>query len=334
MHQARARRLVFASLLVVGAVSLHAQDAAKGASLLADARKALGGEDKLRTVKTLDMKSDFKRAAGQNTVEGELEIRVESPDKMRRDEDLSLPGGGPANVRTEVLSGTQVWDANSGGGGLGGFRGFGGGGGGRGGGFDGGFGRGGGGGGGGRGRDQGGQAAAGQAGGRGIDPAQIEEFQRRTRQADLARFMLMWLLSTDAPVSWVGTAESPDGKADVLEIMPANGPPTRLFLDQSSHMPLMITWQGAAPPGGGGRRGGGRGRGGDQPPQGDQAAPAPRPQAPAPATLQLTLGDYKMVNGLKLPHHITRGTSGQTIEEWNVKSYKINQSFKPDVFKK
>jgi hypothetical protein len=128
----------------------------------------------------------------------------------------------------------------------------------------------------------------------------------------------MWLLSADTPVAWVGTAESPDGKADVLEITPAEGSPTRLFLDQSSHVPLMITWQGAA-------AGGRRGRGGDQ-------AGAQAPQQPP--TLQLTLSDYKTVNGIKLPHHVTRGTNGQTLEEWNVKSYKVNPSFKADFFKK
>ncbi len=132
----------------------------------------------------------------------------------------------------------------------------------------------------------------------------------------------MWLLDTDAPVAWVGTAESPDGKADVLEITPGDGSPTRLFLDQNSHMPLMLTWQGGAGPGGR------RGRGGDQAAQQPPAAPA------QPATLQLTLGEYKTVNAIKLPHHITRGTNGQTLEEWTVKSYKVNPSFKSDVFSK
>ena len=314
MKRSLLRSLAATVLSLAFAWGAHAQDAAKGASLLADARKALGGEDKLAAVKTLDMKSDFTRTAGQNTIGGELEIRIERPGKMRRDEDLTLPGGGPAIVRTEALNGGDVWDETSGGGGFGGF------GGGRGGFGGGGFG-------GGRGRDQAGRAAggdpaaAGQRGGRGIDPAQLKEFQRRQRQADLSRFNLMWLLDTSAPVAWVGTAESPDGKADVLEITPADGTPTRLFIDQSSHMPLMVTWQGAAGPGGR------RGRAGDSPTQ-----PAATP--PPPPTLQLTLGDYKAVNGIKLPHHITRGTNNQTIEEWTVKSYKVNPSFKSDVFSK
>jgi hypothetical protein len=318
------------ALLLAGALAAvpalaSAQDAAKGAALLAEARKALGGEERLQAVKTFEARGNFKRAAGQTSIEGELQIRMELPDKLRRDEDLSPPGGGPAVVRVEVLNGDTVWDDNSGGGGafFGGF-GRGGGGGGRGG--------GGGGGGGGQVRGGGGNVGGGQAraggGGRApIDPAQIEQAQRRARQTDLARFQLLWLLRTDGQAAWVGTAEAPDGKADVLEITAPGSPVTRLFLDESSHMPLMITWQGApqlAGRGRGGRAGGGAG----------DAAPAP-PQGPPPqAVFQITLGEYKTVGGVRLPHFITRGVNDMTIEEWTVGNYRINQSFRSDVFNK
>jgi hypothetical protein len=293
---------LFAAAMCVPSAVASAQDPAKGMALLAEARKALGGEERLRAVKTLDARGDFKRAAGQITAEGRLQIRLEVPDKLRRDEDLSLPGGGPAVIRTEVLNGATVWDENSGGGA-----------------FLGRFGRGDGGG-GNRGRDGGTGRAA-------LDPAQIEEAQRRARQTDLARLLLAWLLVSDGQVAWVATAESPDGKADVLEITPTTGPATRLFLDQASHLPLMITWQGAqqflafARRGG---RGGARGAG-DTPPAAPQGPPAE-------VTFQMTLGDYKTVNGVRLPHLMTRGVNDTTIEEWIVKDYRINPSFRADVF--
>ena len=293
-----------------------AGDPVKGAALLADARKALGGDDRLRAVKTLQVKGSFRRTAGNNQVEGDLEILVEAPDRMKRTEDMSAPGGGPAVVAIQALNGTEVWDENTGGGARGGFGGFGGGfggGGGRGG-FGGGdFGGRGGGGGGRPGGGQDGQPAAGapDAGGRGnIDPDRLRQAQLRQRQADLSRLMFVWLLTTDAPVAWIGTAESPDGTADVVEVRPADGTPaTRLFLDASTHMPLMITWPGAAPQGN--RRGGG-----------------PSQQA----TLRMTLADYKTVSGMKLPHTITRGVNGQTNEEWAISSYKVNQAFKSNTF--
>ena len=288
------------------------KDPEKGAALLAEARRALGGDDRLRAVKTLDVRGDFKRLAGQTTIEGELQVRVELPDKLRRDEDLSPPGGGPAIVRTEVLNGATVWDENSGGGRM----------------F---MGRVGGGGGGGGGRGGAGGALGGdaQAGGRAqIDPAQLQEAQRRARQTELARFALIWLLTTDAPVAWMGIAEAPDGKADVLEITPAVGPALRLFLDASTHIPLMVTWQGAAPQLMIAGRRGGRGEG-----RGDAPAGGRGPGGP-PATLRITLADYKTVNGVKLPHLMTRGANDMTIEEWTIDSYRINPTFRADVFSK
>jgi hypothetical protein len=295
------KRIFLVGLLCWGLGSrVTAQDAAKGAALLADARRAIGGDERLTGVKTLDVRGNFKRVARQTTIEGELQVRIERPDKLRRDEDLSPPGGGPAVVRTEVLNGTTVWDENSGGGGF--FVRFG------------------------RGGDAG-RGARGNA--PNIDPAQLEDLQRRARQTELARFLLMWLLVADGPVNWVATAEAPDGKADVLEITPASGPVVRLFLDQTTHVPLMITWQGTPPQMVlAGRRGGRAGRGAEA------GLPSPSRQAAQPATLQVTLSDYKTVGGIKLPHLITRGVNDMTIEEWTIDSYRINPSFRSDVFTK
>jgi hypothetical protein len=63
-----------------------------------------------------------------------------------------------------------------------------------------------------------------------------------------------------------------------------------------------------------------------------QAPPSPRAQQQA--TLQMTLGDYKTVDGVKLPHLMTRGVNDMTIEEWTIDSYRMNPSFKSDVFTK
>src|SRR5687767_12686618 len=110
--------LLCAGAIYAASPAVIAQDAAKGAALLAEARRALGGEEKLKSIRTLDVRGDFKRAAGQTTIEGELQLRLEAPDKLRRDEDLSLPGGGPAVLRTEALNGSTVWEDISGGGGA------------------------------------------------------------------------------------------------------------------------------------------------------------------------------------------------------------------------
>jgi hypothetical protein len=346
-----------AAAIVAESAVAPAQDAAKGATLLAQARKAIGGEDKVGAIKRLQANGTFKRAAGNNTLEGDFEIFVELPDKYRLNEETGIPGG-PTVERTQILNGAEVIDETTGGGPGGFFRGGGGGG------RDGGFGGGGfGGGRGGRGRFGGGAAdgADAQGGGRPggqpqIDPERVKEAQRRQRQADLARYELAWLLSTDQPVAWAGTAQSPDGNADVLQVTPPGGVPMRVFLDTTTHMPLMITWEG----GGRGRFGGGgrvgpapNAQGGDaappaagqSPAAADQAGGGDRPQgqagagrraggAPQQVTNEMHLAEYKTVNGIKLPHLITRGINGQTIEEMSVKGYKVNPNFKANTFTK
>jgi hypothetical protein len=296
-------RFTLACCAVLLAAGAFAQDPpARGASLLAEARTAVGGDDRLRAVKTLQARGDFKRMVGQSTIEGEVTLIAEFPGKLRREEDLSLPGGGPAIVRTEVINGSETWEENTGGGG-GQFV----------------F----------RGRGGGDVVGPGRDGGGGrgrgaIDPEQLRQFQLRARQADLARLSLALLLATSDPVTWVGTAESPDGRADVLEIKPAEGAALRLFLDQESHLPLMITWQGIAPQIRIARRGGGPGA--------EPVPDRPLPDRPPQATLRMTLGDYKTVNGLKLPHFITRGVDDATTEEWTISSYRINPALKADTF--
>ena len=318
--------------LVLGSIgSAQTEDAAKGGSLLAEARKALGGEDKLAAVKRLQVKGEMRRGQGNLTLEGDTEVFLEPPDKFRRNESLTLGPGGPGIDRVEALNGNDIWDENNGGGGrFGRGGGFGGGGGGD----FGGFRRGGGGG------QQNGDADPARA--QGIDPERLKELQLRNRRAEVSRLLLALLLTTDSPVAWIGTAQSPEGTADVLEVKSSDGTATRLFLDSTTHLPLMMTWNG------GGQRGGRGGQGGQG---GFRGAPAQEPQAGAavdaaqgrrgrgaggasPATLEMHLSDYKVVNGVKLPHLITRGTNGQTAEEWAIKSYRINPNFKGNTFTK
>jgi hypothetical protein len=284
------------------------------------------------------VKGEMRRGQGNLTLDGETEVFLEPPDKFRRNESLTLGPGGPGIERVEVLNGNDIWDENSGGGfgrgGFGGGRGgdFGGGGGGRGGDF-GGF-RG------GRGGDVGALVGGGAdqgRGGQGIDPERLKELQLRNRRTEVARLLLAILLTTDSPVAWIGTAQSPEGTADVLEVKSADGAATRLFLESATHMPLMMTWST------GGQRNARGGARGDAPQAGaGQGGPATdtiqgrrgRGFGGAPATLEMHLSEYKVVNGLKLPHLITRGTNGETAEEWAIKSYRINPSFKGNTFTK
>src|SRR5688572_7307653 len=65
-----------------------AQGAAdRAAAVLAEARKALGGEERLAAVKAIRAAGEFRRSMGEMQMDGELEILLETPDKLRRNED-------------------------------------------------------------------------------------------------------------------------------------------------------------------------------------------------------------------------------------------------------
>jgi hypothetical protein len=151
----------------------------------------------------------------------------------------------------------------------------------------------------------------------------------RSARADLARLTVALLLTTPSmPLEFTygGEAEAPDGKADVIDITGADAFKAQLFLDQRSHRPLMLTHRGVAPrifmqrvqgppPAGRGR--------------GHEAA-----AAPAPEIVEITtyLDDYKSVDGVQLPHHITRSIGGEPSEELTFKVIKVNPMFKTDTF--
>jgi hypothetical protein len=331
---------VFATVLLVGflfgdqaANAGQQSEEAKATAVLADARKALGGEDKLAAVKRLQVNGTTRRANGNFNLEGDTEIFLELPDKFRRNESLTLGAGGSPLDRTEILNGsgfsTEVSGGDFGGRGRGRFGGFAGAGGG----------------------------AAGGADGRGAPSPEAQErlrdFQRRNLQSEVSRLLIALLLASDAPFRWVGTAQAPEGSADVLEVKTPDGVATRVFIDAMTHMPLMLTWTGPAGRGfgrgGQGRRGQGAPDQAGPPPEGRAAGDQPAPPAGAadqaqgrrgrgaqgpPATLEMHLAEYKTVNGIKLPHLITRGASGETNEEWVVKGYKINPNLKANTFTK
>lgn len=293
---------------------------------MAAARQTIGGENRLAAVKTLQVTGTFRRVIANNDSDGDFEVFLELPDKYLRSEKTGTPGQ-PSTETIEALVGTAMRNVVRGGGGRGGRGGSGGSGGdvaenpdglvGGGGnstqpadaGVDRGDdlgdadGRG-------RGQGAGENAGTGPGRGPGVDPG----LERRARQAEVGRLWLMWLLRTDVPVTWIGIAESPDGKADVVETRFA-GESIRLFLDAASHMPLMMTWQGV-PAGREGGRGGRRGA--DGPPQ--------------PMTFEMTFADHRAVNGIRLPHVVTRGMNGQTIERWTIRSYRVNPSLNADTF--
>jgi hypothetical protein len=150
----------------------------------------------------------------------------------------------------------------------------------------------------------------------------------RNQRADLARFTLAFLLTSSAAMpleyTYGGEAEADDAKADVVDAKGPGGFAARLFFDKKTHRPLMLSYRGAAP------RMVMQTRRGDGPPP---AAGAP-PTLPLPeiVEIQLFLDDYKTIDGVLLPHHLSRSIDGKPAEDMTFKTFKINPTFKADTF--
>jgi hypothetical protein len=198
--------LVIAAAMTELFPCVSAQDAAAQAQqLIAQARAALGG-DKL---KSLSVIGNYRRTFGQMEMSGEVSYDLLLPDKMMKTETMS-PAPSLEITRVETLNGDDVWEDQQqrGGGGMMIFR---------------------------RG-----------PGGLGADPEKARDMMRQGVRSDFARLVIGWLLTTPSsfPVeySFAGEAESPDGKADVLDVKGPGGFAIRLFLDQKTHRPLMLTY--------------------------------------------------------------------------------------------
>lgn len=344
-----------AALVMIGALvhvdgnssSLGAQD--RVATIVSAARKALGGEDKIAGLKTLTAEGPFRRSMGPRDMEGSVTLTIARPDKMKRVEEMQIGGmvGGPTIERTQVVAGTTAWEdsQNRGGMGGGGMRIM---------------------------ISDGPGGRPGAAGGAGPTPEQLNEARVRRLSVQLQR--LLAALIADAGTPWVdaGIAEAPEGKADILETKEGTGRTLRLFIDQNTHLPLMVQYQdpkpmimtqmgprpggpGAPPPppgagvidkGPSGGPGGGAGierkaeamagAGGQAPtPEEMQKRIAEMQRNPPPlGTYSMSLSDYKKVDGIMLPHKIETSLDGEPNEEWTIEKYKINPQLKADAFDK
>ena len=284
------------SLLLAGA-SFIAQAAGdtKAAQLLAAARAALGGEKAAAKVQGLACAGTIQRLIGDRQVSGEFSIDLQLPDKMLRTDSIN-PIGDAVVVTGQGVNGDTLIRTgrvlNAPPGAV--FR---------------------------------------------IPPppdagSEAEAQAIRNSRAELTRLSVALLITAPAslPVDFTygGEAESPDGKADVLDLKGTGNFAAKLLLDKSSHRPLMLVYKGVSPRvvvqtqrGGSPSDAAALAHGGGAPGQ---------PGTPELVEINMFFDDYKSVDGVLLPHHITRAIGGETSEEWTFKTIKVNPVFKADTF--
>ena len=189
-------------------------------------------------------------------------------------------------------------------------------------------------------------------------PEQLEQLSKaavRTARSEASRLMLGWFANAhpaaEAQYSYLGEAESVEGKAYVIEVKNADNFTARLFIDQQSNLPLMVTYQGPQPrvmtmggPGATPMSGGGghvvtqvspsmtdeqrKKAQAEVDKQMQEMQRAPQPTADYVVYFE----EWKTVDGIKFPFKMRRAMSGTTTEEWTVSKVKVNPKVDPKRF--
>jgi hypothetical protein len=287
--------LFIASAMALGSYVAREAGDSKAAELLAQARVAIGG-DKVTKVQGLTCSGTVARSVGDRQISGELTLDLQLPDKMLRTESISPMGDAALIISEQGLNGDTLLRS---------------------------------------------MRTLNTPPGAIIRtppppaPGSDAEAQAlRNSRAELARLVIGLLLASPASVpvefTYGGEAEAPDGKADVIDVKGPSSFAAKLFLDKTTHRPLMMAYRGASP------------RmvvqtqrvQGTPPPDGPGHAGAQAPPTPEVVDINLFFDDYRGVDGVQLPHHLSRSVDGQTIEELTCKRITLNPAFKPDTFTK
>jgi hypothetical protein len=301
MNMQRLAIYLFSLALTFGGYAARAAGDSKAAELLAQARAALGGDGKLAKVQGLSAAGTYQREVGERQLSGEITIDLQLPDKMVRTDSMN-PMGDATIVMLQGINGDQVLrNSRTIGGGPGMvFR-----------------------------------VASPPAG------SDAEGLALRNARAELARLVIACFLTSPSsmPVEFTygGEAETDSEKADVIDAKGQGSFAAQIFLDKKSHRPLMLQYRGAAPRvmmqtqtmRADGPRDPNRAQH-----AADEAAGRAGAQMPAPqiVDIQMFLDDYRAVDGILLPHHISRSIDGKPNEEWTFKTIKLNPTFKPETF--
>ena len=286
-----------AGLLALGTSALvDAQDAAqRGSALLGRLRQALGGEAKLAEVKGLTFEADMRRVlpgeAGEPGPEmsGQVQFDIAGPQRFLSIDSFSPMAGMPPISIGSAIDGDTQWTGPV-------------------------------------------SAPGGPnimiRSGAGGDPAQL----RRRLERDASRIYIALLAGQGLPgfeYSYGGSAESPDGKAEVLIVKGPGGFDGKLLLDEKTSRPLMLVYRDAP------RRMQMR-RGTPQAgaaSAGAHDAPTP-PSAPEMKEAQMFFSDYKAEGGVSFPRSVVIKVQDGPAEEWTVSRVKVNPTFGADHFKK
>jgi hypothetical protein len=123
---------------------------------------------------------------------------------------------------------------------------------------------------------------------------------------------------------YAGEVKAEKVKVEAIEISGPEGFAARLFVDQASHWPVMISYRELI----------------SQKPgyvvsvDKNNRDLENKDETGDEIAIQLYLSDYRNVNGLLLPFQITKAVNGVPVDEWKIEKYKVNPDLKPKRFEK
>lgn len=203
-----------------------------------------------------------------------------------------------------------------------------------------------------------------------MEKGDAENVMRQHEQAEIAHWMLGLLLtpppSLNTTYNYAGEGDVEGVRAEIIEAQGAGGFAMKIYLDKSSHLPLMMSYQGSLPriPLGAGLKIAGAGEGGEDimifrhRKEGEAGQEQPRIivkgkdgetvaqdgdkftlPATAPvfenALIQVRFSDFRTEGGVLLPHTLTEMINGKvetvwTVERYDINSPSINEKFQRD----
>lgn len=280
-------------------------DDARAQEVLKQARQAIGGEEHLQKIQGLQIHGQYRRMFGDRQMGGDRDISISLPNKYLVEDAMNAGGLSTALINYRGLNGERAWNGNSGGGGGMVFR------------------------------------IAGP-GGQQLSPEQMEAIQRRSYNAEFTRYLLAMILTPPPEMAveykYAGESDVEDIKADVIDVTGPDKFSVRVFFDQSSHLPLLLSYRGPKP------RTVMMTRQASEKPKAEdlkkihedaeKKMAAEAPAIPEEVDFYIRLTDHKKVAGLMLPHKLTFLTDTEVSEEFEISKYQINPQFKADLFEK
>ena len=299
--------LLILTLILSSATAAFADDA-HAQEILKQARQAIGGEEKLQQIQGLQINGQYRRIFGERQMGGDREIDILLPNKYLVEDAMNAGGLSTAMINTRGLNGDKAWNANSGGGGAMVFR----------------------------------IGGPGGPGGQPPSPEQMEAMLKRIYNAEFTRYLLAIILTPPPSLSveykYAGESDVEDAKADVIDISGADNFSIRVFFDQKSHLPLLLSYRGPKPrvmtmtrqPGSAPKAEDLKKAQEDA----EKKMQAEAPPVPEEVDFYIRLTDHKKVGGIMLPHKLMFLTENEVSEEFEISKYQLNPQFKTDHFDK